>query len=183
MSITATEFISRLSYRLEREAQGMEFTPETLETYLPVSLQRLGQRVAEDRSIGVKARLQKSFALTLSSGDVALSASMVTEVLPGSHLTLTGTSQPFCFIPQFQDILNPPPLSDYFFWTIHEGKIKVRKSDGTAPSGTSLVVYTNYYPLISEVPDEFVDDLIDIGVEVAKEGMVPQAVESEAEEI
>lgn len=168
MPITLDQFVERVFYNIGTGApeQQAGVSRAAIEASLPSCLTRLGQRVADDEDPATRARLQKPFSLTLTSGDVACDATIVTSRLPGSYATLTGTSYPLLWVPFYRDLISPPPLSEFYFWTMHEGKIKVRTSTGAVPASTNFVVVANYVPIISEVPDEVVEDLIEIGVEL-----------------
>lgn len=173
--MTALEYIARVSQRLEQEARGRTFPPSTIMSTLKGALNQLGRRVAQDPDPAKRARLQKSFSLTLSSGESALDATMVDLALTLADWRLSGVSRALQLVPTIEDLLTPPPLSDFHFYTLAEGKVKVRTHLGAVPATTAVTVIANYYPTISEVPNDLADkDLIDIGVEICLEGQPKQ---------
>lgn len=181
MSISTLEFIARVGKRIEPDAPLSPEQAEAVEKLLNAALQRLGQTVSDDADQKVRALLQKSFSLTLSGGEIALDSTMVPTGLGDAYVSLSGVTEPLQYLPYYQDVLNPPNLSDYTYYTVSHNKFVVRDYTGAVPSATSLTVNNaNYIPAISQVPDALIDDLIDIGVDLYMESLNPSDVEEEA---
>lgn len=174
--LTVIEYIARVGKRVSPDSPLTSEQSESIEKALPAALQRLGQSVADSPNPATRALLQQDFVLTLSAGEVVLPDDMVETSVPLAVLTLTGYPEPLQHLPYFQDVLSPPSMADYGFFTLSHGKIVVRDYTGTAPSATDLTVYNaNFIPTIDEVPGTLIDDLLDIGVVLYGESAAAQS--------
>lgn len=181
MAITSAQYVDRVFYRVGKgqteEQAGV--TTAAIEAGLNQTLQGLAEMIASHKSAAKRSLLQNSFSFTLSSGEVSLTAqpTLMRRYIPVTgYLTLTGVTEPLQWLPHRRDLDHPPPLPDYQFYSLFDDKIRVVDSNGTASTGTALTIIGSYVPLISEVADELVDELVNLGV-----AQVLQSVDSEDE--
>lgn len=137
----------------------------SIEACLPEALTNLGEKVAMDPSPNKRSLLQTSFSFTLSSGSASLASSttLLRKSIPVvGYVTMTSVTNQLQWLPFRRDLDNPPPLPDYYFYTIFNDTIIVRNHLAAVPSETALTLIANFIPTISQVDDELLDDLVAI---------------------
>ena len=167
-----------------------------VESTLSNALQRLAQRVAGDEAL--YPLLQEVFDFSLTGfGDQTID--VINTVNPGHTLLVShaarrhwrlvsvggGPRFSLKYLPHRRDLDNPPPTPDYHFYTVHDGRIIVRDSDGNIPTDyTEIQLFGNYVPIISDQVfsnGELFDDLVDIGCAIIQESGNLQEVIRQAE--
>ncbi len=152
---------------------------------LPNALQRLADQVAADPFLF--PLLQREYAgLTLIGGEVSITS--INTVGPTLLVSddarrrwrLTMTNVPFAleYVPNRTDLDNPPPIQDFYYYTVFNDLIVVRDYTGTAPVETDLQIFGNYVPEITNTvfdDGELFDNLIDIGVALTLAAGAPAA--------
>lgn len=178
MSLTKDNYIDKVYYAYShgQPQPNSGVISAAIEADLPRALQRLADTTAADD--GVCHLLQKSFtSLTLVGGSSIVGSSVATPstLLTSEQararyvLTLPGVTNPLQRLWQVEDLFQPPSMLDYYFYALSSGRIVVVNSSGVAPSETALTLVGNFVPLITEVPDELSDNLIDHGIALIAE--------------
>jgi hypothetical protein len=162
MSISKTQWVSDCRDGLL--ALGKDVPPDVIEGGLNYCLQQLADHAASHDEI--RARLQKTHSITLTSGVATLPTTLLTSPVAIDYylVTLANTNNPLQFLPNLHDRYNPPSHIDYLYYTIGNNQITVFNYQGTVTSETALTVYGSYVPLITEVPDVLSDDFAAIGI-------------------
>lgn len=181
-----TEYTSRLGYRLEKVARGRAFTPEMMEAQLPDVLNELARRVYLSDS---RARLEKVYTATLTSGAVDLGASPFLDLWFSSMRTarvMYPVDVSFNVKAEFyenpSDLDLPKPKNVYAFSLIGNTLI-LRDEVGQVPANTAaLLVTASKIPVLTELGALNLDgDLLGVGTEFAMRS--PQMVEAKAAEV
>jgi hypothetical protein len=175
MAINLANYVQSVWYRLSqgKAEQDIGIYRAAIEQSLDSALERLAQNVADSPNVASRSDLQKSFSLTVSSGEVAVDSTMVTSALPSAYITLSGVTEPCAYVPNLQDAKNPLPFPDFYTFTVHEDKLKFFDYTGTAATQVAGTAYTSFVPTIGQVPDELSNELYDIGAALVMETNVP----------
>ncbi len=98
-------------------------------------------------------------------------------------MSADGVRFPLKYLPNMHDLDNPPPTSDYYFYTIFNNDLVVVDFNGDTPTETNVEFFGNSVPLIGNVAfdGELFDDLIDIGVALVLESQNGAEVVRQAE--
>lgn len=173
MSMTTAQFVEFVFLRLgggKPEEQAGIYRA-AIEASLSGALEQLAYDTAEDSNAARRGLLQKVFSLSAGSGtgvvDFTSEPTIIIRHIPSTgYVTASSLSdRPLQWVPTRQQLDNPPPLSDYHFYTIFANTMIIRSSAGTAPSGTpAITIFSSYIPTISQVPTELEGALVDIGV-------------------
>lgn len=159
-------------------------------------MQRAAEFVASSPDPAVQSLLQKSSStLTLTSGQVAKPTDALTKYLPNAQITVSdgGSNiwpEPAEWIGTVFDLLNPPPIFDYIFFTCHNGLLKFRQytqSGAVVPvmNGVTLnkvdMVY-QYIPTVGDIAltDDVADIVFDTAVALYLEVQIQTAAKAEA---
>lgn len=173
------EFIARVSQRVEQKSQGVKFPVDTVFSIRDTALQRLADKVAASDSWDM---LYRAYPLVLSSGEITLQGltpTLLLSKMARKHwlVTMTGVTYPIKPLPNYQDILNPPPISTYYYYTIRANALVIRNYLGAVVPETATILYGSYVPLINDTlfgtAAELTDDLIDQGVQLLLENSNP----------
>ena len=182
MALTTDQYIDKVYYAWGhgQPQANAGVISAAIEADLPRALQRLADITAKDPALA--PLLQKSFSLTLTSGVVTLDATLLTskEARQRYFVTLVGVTNPLQQLWNREDLFNPPNQRDYFFYTISAHTMVVRKYDGTTPTDTTGSLVGSYVPTVGQVPDELIDNIIDIGVSMIAEvpSLSPQVAQT-----
>lgn len=176
-----SEFIARLSYRLEKLARGRVFTPEMLDAQLPDVLNEVARRVYLSDN---RARLEKVYTATLTSGAVNLGAAPFTDLWFTSMRTArvlypldASTSIKAEFYENPSD-LDLPKASGIYQYSLIGNTLILRSNVPSVPSDTaSLLITASKIPVITELSALNLDqEAIEAGVTTAM-GSQAQAAE------
>jgi hypothetical protein len=179
--MTELEFIAKVSYLLEKKAQGRLVPPEAIQASLPLALGALGREIAASGEYSLQ---QKEFEVTLTSGVASLSSitDMIVETIDTvKHPDVYGEARYFSRIPDgteadLASVINTmyPP------YIVEHNKIKCSLGNGTWPASddlppdtSSLKVIASAAPTLSTVHGYFEDRLIELGAEYALKFPVP----------
>jgi len=170
---TSAQYVDNVWFRLTKGAPqpAAGIWRVAIQSTLNAALQRLGDRVAADD--GIYPTLFHQWSLTLVGGEVDLVSQSPVILLSESarqrwRITMTSVTYSLQFLPNMHDLENPPPTSDFYFYTVFNRKLIVRDSGGAIPSETAVQLYANQSPEITDanltVAGQLYDNLIDIGV-------------------
>lgn len=187
---TSAEYVDTVWYRLTKgKPQPLaELWRAAVQSTLGAALQRLGDRVAADE--GLYPLLVNEYALTLVTGQVDISGQDPVLLLSEHarahwRVTMTDIRFPLKYLPNRFDLDNPPPTSDYVFYTVFNKNLVVRDYLGAVPTETAVQLFGNYTPEIDdsslEVDGQLFDNLADIGAALVLESGTLEEVIRQAE--
>lgn len=149
-----------------------------IESMLDNALNRLGDKTADSADYAV---LQKTFAVSLTSGVGALATDCVVRTVspPRGSVLITGQSFRCQWLPSIEDLELGGRPTDFLYYTVRgstNGAIYVYDGNGTPTTGTTSSVIANYYPVqaagtFTNLPVQLQDDLIAILVAMCQEKM------------
>jgi hypothetical protein len=185
MAITLDDYVDEVFFQLGRgraEKDAMLYR-SSIYALSNNALRLLADSIAQ---AGPEKRvyLQKNFNFTLSGGAVSipLTSTIIPEWIPSAgYVTLSGITNPLLWLPYRSDLDTPPPLGSDFtfpqggFYTLFGQTVIVRDVTKAVPTQTALSINSIFNPLISEVPDDLVKDLVNIGVSLVLTAGQPQA--------
>ena len=173
--MTNQQAIDRVMSRLaERDDTKDRVFPADLLPLIDDALTRFATVVAQDEE--KSQLLRKDYTIAVASGTGDLTASFtaaepfMADFADGAYLVTTGGVQLHYLTDRTQLNLARPSMIPY--WTIDKSSLRTRNTDGSLSSLTTTVTATGQYiPLITSVPVQLEDTLIDILEDMIKSRM------------
>lgn len=172
MALTNLIAINRALAYLD-EAGTPAAYPADVQTLIGDALKRFAVVVAASETD--RQLLRKDYSITITSGVGSFAAAMATteppliEAIPTAYLVITSGASPMQYLPDRAQLTLTRPLGFFIYWSYDEGNLRTRNTDGSLTSLSTTVTATmQYIPLISSVPSQLENRLIEILVEMLK---------------
>lgn len=172
MSLSNQQFVD-LTRRLARE-RGIDLDPVDIRASRDKALQLLGEQVANSAK---HAHLQQTYSgITFTSGSADISGQaglLYDKIRRVTHSDGTTTTE-VTMLPMgcTQRDLNYE-RNQFVYWGVQEANsIYVMKGDGaTDPGDGTINITASYVPTIAQVPNNLIDDLIEVAVMLTQGAM------------
>ena len=180
MSLTVAQIVDTIRER------GLELDGPEVDAALPAALNAFGDKIAKDARPDIRNLLRKDFSVTITSGTGSLSTAftasepLIAENVKDGNLYVTSGTTPCQWLPDRTQLgLTRPAF--FIYYTIDGTTLRTRNiTDGSLTSlSTTMTVTGNYVPLLSSVPSQLEDELVEEVIKVITE-MRQSAQQAEA---
>jgi hypothetical protein len=170
MALTNATLVEKARRRLRELGETIE---GDLESYIPEALTKLGDKTAEDPNPRVRALAQGDFNVAMVAGAASLAAQPT--ILRSHILRVTHPTHGVMQHAETRGYLESEKSNLFFWWALENDTILARYGDGvTLSDDATVIVRSSFTPTFSTLHVQLEDDLVDVLLDLAREG-VPAA--------